>query len=564
MSEVFLRILNMSIAASWMILAVIVIRFLLKKVPKTFHCILWAMVGVRLIFPFSIESALSLIPSNETIVLDTSYSEMPVIRSGISIINEALNPILSETFGAEKDVLGADASGAYVADTFSSGTMPQSKGNVSSLQHFIEIASIVWAVGAAAMLCYALFSYLRLHRKVKISMKMKENIWLCDYIDSPFILGVIKPRIYIPTNLKECWMDSVIAHENAHIHRHDHLWKPLGFLILSIYWFHPLVWIAYLLLCKDIELACDERVIREMDVQEKKDYSKALLSCSVPHHMVAACPLAFGEVGVKTRIKSVLNYRKPGFWMMAVSVVLCIVVAVCFLTNPSKDNVPAAEELSAEITESCGADARVFAVDDSVSGYIFAGYTTEKRVGIAYFKYDSNQEEYVLSGYEENFPEYPFGVTVGEELGLDHCVTIAVSSRKEVAFIEMEYKEEKYEVGVPVYPVMVLREWDKLLPEEQDSSVSVTFYDENHEKLAEGTSLVPYYQNEDGTWSADGYTYKYLVELRGTMPNAASESAFIVLTNDKGITFEDAWWSLFGSHSDNWLDPNESKIVDIK
>lgn len=311
MEAIFLKILNMSITASWLVLAIIILRLLLKKAPKAISVFMWALVGVRLICPFSFESILSLIPSAETVPQDIIYSEAPAIHSGVPIFNSTVNPIISENLAPE---VGA---------------------SVNPMQIVAFVASVVWIVGIVAMVLYTVISYFRIHRKVREAVPYQENIWLCDHIDTPFILGVIRPRIYLPSNMNEQDIEYVIAHEKAHLKRHDHWWKPLGFLLLTVYWFNPILWIAYILLCKDIELACDEKVIKDMGTEIKKPYSEALINCSVPRKMISACPLAFGEVGVKGRVKSVLNYKKPAFWIIAVAVVASIVVAVCFLTNPA-------------------------------------------------------------------------------------------------------------------------------------------------------------------------------------------------------------------------------------
>ena len=310
MEAVFLKILNMSITAGWLVLAVIVLRFLLKKAPKAFSVILWGLVGIRLVLPFSFESVLSLIPSAETVPSNFVYSSVPEIDSGIGVINSAVNPIISGTLASNEI------------------------SSVNPMQIITLIASVVWITGIAAMLLYTGVSYLRFRRKVREAAPLKDNIYLCDGIGTPFILGVIRPRIYLPSNISEADAQHVIAHETAHIKRRDHLWKPLGFLLLTVYWFNPVLWVAYILLCRDIELACDESVIRDKGVQIKKSYSEALVNCSVPRKMIAACPLAFGEGSVKGRIKSVLNYKKPTFWIIIVSIIACIAVSVCFLTNP--------------------------------------------------------------------------------------------------------------------------------------------------------------------------------------------------------------------------------------
>ncbi len=314
MEAVFLKILNMSITASWIVLAVIVVRFLQKKAPRWITVLMWGLVGIRLVCPFSLESIFSLIPSAETVPSNIPYTNTPTIHSGVAVLNSAVNPILSESF--------APAAGA----------------SVNPMQVITFAASIIWIVGIAAMLGYTAVSYLRIRKKVREAVPFQENIWLCDHVDTPFILGIIWPRIFLPSAMREQDMKYVIAHEKAHLKRHDHWWKSLGFLLLTIYWFHPILWIAYVLLCRDIELACDEKVIRAMGTENKKPYSDTLINCSVPRRAIAACPLAFGEVNVKERVKSVLNYKKPAFWIVIAAIVSCIAVAVCFLTNPEKSN----------------------------------------------------------------------------------------------------------------------------------------------------------------------------------------------------------------------------------
>jgi len=325
MSGIFLRLLNLSISASWLVLAVLALRLVLKRAPKWVNVLLWGMVALRLMLPFSIESALSLIPSAETVSPEVvQFDPAPTITSGVEIIDNAVNPSLSESFAATPEM------------------------SVNPLYVWTEIAGVVWLIGLAAMLLYALVSYLRLRRRVRASIRLRENVYVCDDIASPFILGVAKPRIYLPSAMEEAQQRSVLLHEWAHLARHDHWWKPLGFALLAVYWFDPLLWLAYVLLCRDIELACDERVLRGMDVGQIRDYSSALLACSVPRRMIAACPLAFGEVGVGERVKNALRYKKPAFWVVAVSVVVCAVVAVCFLTNPERATMKWAKELRVE------------------------------------------------------------------------------------------------------------------------------------------------------------------------------------------------------------------------
>ena len=330
MGVIFLNLLNMSITASWLILAVLGIRLLFRRIPKWITCLLWGVVAIRLIFPFSIESVFSLQPSAEPIRTSTMVEGelipyVPFVDSNIGVVENTVNPLLAEAF-------------AY-----------QETESVAPLQVFIGIAGSVWLSGMVVLLIFALVSMIKLRLRVREAVRYKENIYICDAVKSPFILGIIKPRIYLSSAFNEEEMDYIIAHERAHLKRKDHLWKPFGYLLLCIYWFNPLCWIAYIMLCKDIELACDEKVIKDMSFGDKKEYSRVLLFCATQRHLVMACPLAFGEVGVKERVKTVLNYKKPTFWITIAAIVVCAIVAICFLTNPAKEyqiriTIPAGSE----------------------------------------------------------------------------------------------------------------------------------------------------------------------------------------------------------------------------
>ena len=314
MNELFLKIINMSISASWLVLAVLILRFVLKKAPKWINVLLWGIVAIRLICPFSFESTLSLIPSAETIPLNIGMDTTPTINSGISAINNAVNPIISQS------------------------NTPMAGASVNPLQITIGIYEYIWIFGMIALALYTAISYWRLRRKVDTAVRYKDNIFQSENVSFPFVLGIIKPRIYLPFKMNGQYLEYVVAHEQAHICRKDHWWKPLGFLLLMIHWFNPLMWLAYVLLCRDIELACDEKVIKELGNEQRGDYTQALVACSVNRRMIAACPLAFGEVSVKERVKSVMNYKKPAFWVIIISVIVCVGVAVCFLTNPKQDS----------------------------------------------------------------------------------------------------------------------------------------------------------------------------------------------------------------------------------
>lgn len=313
MEELFLKILNMSITASWITFVILIFRPFFQKVSKRLFCFLWIIVALRLVFPFSFESPFSLIPSAETVSPEIMLSPSPEINSGFDFINSSLNPIISESFSP---------------DPFSSA---------NPLQILTFVFSFVWLSGVAVMILYFSLSYFFLSKKVKESIRLKENIFLCDRISSPFICGVFKPKIFLPSSMNEKDYLSVIAHEKAHIERKDNLWKPLGFFILAVHWFNPVMWLAYHIFCKDVELACDERVIRKMSSSERKEYSLSLLSLSVSSKRISPFSSAFGEIGVKGRIKSVLKYKKPVIWALVFVLVISIISAFCFLTNPAKE-----------------------------------------------------------------------------------------------------------------------------------------------------------------------------------------------------------------------------------
>ena len=387
MAAVFLKLLNLSISASWLVLAVLVLRLVSKRSPKWVNVLLWGIVALRLVLPFSIESALSLIPSAETVSpAAVQFDPAPTITSGVSVIDNAVNPSLSEHFAA----------------------VPTA--SVNPLYVWTYLAGWVWLIGLGAMLLYALVSYLRLRRRVSVSLCVRENIYLCDAISSPFILGVVKPRIYLPSGLDEVQQQNVLSHEQAHLARRDHWWKPLGFALLAVYWFNPVLWLAYTLLCRDIELACDERVIRTMDESAVKTYSTVLLACSMPRKAVITCPLAFGEVGVKERVKNALHYKKPAFWVVAASVAVCVVVAVCFLTNPPTDTDAAGlvgfrrEQVTyADVTDASGAQPSnvQLTAEETDAVYALLDALQYKRLGAASAMEDCYARLYFISAAGE-------------------------------------------------------------------------------------------------------------------------------------------------------------------
>ena len=418
MNELFLKIINMSISASWLVMAVLILRLVLKKAPKWVNVLLWGIVAVRLICPFSFESALSLIPSAETFPEKAISGPSFDVQTGITPVDNRINDYLGDRY-------------------FEGVTVPANNGN-----HMMNILSIVWTIGILLLIAYTVISYWRLHREIDTAVRYKDNLFQSENVSSPFVLGLIKPRIYLPFSINGQDLEHVVAHEQAHIRRKDHWWKPLGFLLLMIHWFNPFMWLSYVLLCRDIELACDEKVIRELGNEQRADYTQALVACSINRRTIAACPLAFGEVGVKERVKSVMNYKKPAFWIVILAVIACVGAAVCFLTNP-------------------------ITVDDHFGAEIYEPTPSEQ--------------------------------------------------------IDEKYDNEEFVI----------------------------------------TKL--HYENLDGEWVSEGYTYKYRLEITGRMNHAAKNTTFIVLSNTKDITFDQTWKaSGLSSNMADYFDPAVSVIVGHK
>lgn len=309
MNHIFLEILNNALVASVLIVAVIFIRICIKKAPRWISCALWGLVALKLVLPFRIESVLSLVPASKPIPTDIEYQQVPQITSALEPVDRIVNPVLASNFSASSPV------------------------SVNPIRKVVGAAAVIWIIGVVFLCIYALISYYMLRKKVAASRKICDRVYSCDEVKSPFILGIFRPRIYLPSGMDENMTACVLEHERAHLKRGDHFWKPLGFMILAAYWFQPLCWIGYILLCKDIELACDEKVTKDKDNGWKARYCQALLDCHVRQKLITACPVAFGEVSVKDRIKNILNYKKPAALITAAAVLLAVIVAVCFMTS---------------------------------------------------------------------------------------------------------------------------------------------------------------------------------------------------------------------------------------
>ena len=359
MNTIFLEILNSSITASYLIIAVIILRIVLKKAPKWSICLLWAMVAVRLVMPFEIESSFSLLPDSKPIQLEDSKNTAlyPIEQSEKDdsweqyIQNQQnLNQQIAQT--------GQQTSDYFRGENGSEESYELSLFHRDFMNEIVKVISWVWLAGSFGLAIYAVFSFLSLKQKIAASILLYDNVYLCDEIDTPFVLGILKPCIYLSSKTPEKVWDNILIHEKAHLKRGDHLWKILGYVLLVIYWFNPLSWAAYLLFCKDLELACDEKATKDMEKNQRADYCQALLTCSMNRKKIDVCPVAFGEVGVKERIKQVMNYKKPSFWMILLTVIACVVVSVCFMTNPEskKDatNSENMEKTSEVISESDG------------------------------------------------------------------------------------------------------------------------------------------------------------------------------------------------------------------
>ena len=485
MDILFETILKMSLSATVVAGAVLLLRPLLRKAPRWITCALWALVAVRLLCPLTLESPVSMMP-------DTA----PVAQQVVSLQPEA--PIVS-----------------------TGGVYPQENGLTVHIQSDIPKQPfqfrfwMAWAVGVAGMLVYLLISYLTVRRRVRVFLDTEPGVRQCDTIDTPFILGIFRPVIYLPSALSPESRDFVLAHERAHLRRKDHWWKPLGFLLLSLHWFNPVLWLSYILLCRDIELACDEKVIREMDSHSRADYTQALVTCSIHRRSIAACPLAFGEVGVKERVKSVMNYKKPAFWIIVAAIIACIAVAVCFLTDP-KTNTHG--NISDSLVNQNDGTTQFFATVLEVHDtYLMVAPEPGSPLG------NTDQVEVSLAGLE-----IPSNLQVGET----------------VLIVYDGYVQE-------IYPPRICTAY-KLERLYLDSGPVETIYG----------NVKTYFRNTNGTWQTDGRNYLYRHVLTGRMPNASADSSFIYLSNLEHITFEQAYKAAgYSSNCADWFLVEDAVLV---
>ena len=360
--DFFMGFLNINIIAVYVIVAVIILRFVFYKAPKWSRMLLWSIVGIRLAIPFSLESKISLIPSSNTF---SSFRNdtLPYVNSGFRSVDSAVN--------------------SYLADHYAEGVSVPA----NTLNDFSSVFELIWIIGIVAMLVASIVCYIRLKNSVKTAVLMRDNIYQCESVKTPFVLGIIKPKIYLPFHISKSEINYVVDHERKHIKHRDYLIKPFAFVLLSIYWINPLVWVSFFMLCKDIELICDERATKNYDRKERADYSQTLLMLSSPSRLIKICPVSFGEVGVKERVKAILNYKKPTIWAVISIVIVCVVAGVCFLTNPE---IPK-PQLNSEYNQM---------VNDAISEYLLHdGLTQAECIGEGHIVFGTEIKNDIVYAY---------------------------------------------------------------------------------------------------------------------------------------------------------------------
>lgn len=528
MDNIFIAIFNMSVNAAWLAAAVMLLRLILKNAPKNIRCILWALVGIRLALPFSVKSVFSLIPNAQVIPPEALLSPDP----------QTVMPVLNN-----------------LPDSVGNSLTPEIGASVNPMQILSFIAACIWIIGLVVMLCSALISYIKVRRRVRVSLNLRDNIYLCDSIDSPFILGIFKPRIYIPSDTDEQQLASIEKHELTHIKRLDHIWKPLGYALLSLHWFNPLIWLSYILLCRDIELACDERVIKEMNTQQKQEYSEALLACSVPHRSVAACPLAFGEVGVKQRIKSVLSYKKPALWIIIAAVILCGIVAVCFLTNPVGAEgssgmfyVPEGEIITAD--DELEAYLHNVILEHHRGKYLSGSFSCEAHTTLEVRRNGSHTTAYMLVMYGE----YSLKNGIIEHVSGGHIPTVITVDMEGAGYSVVEYWESS---DGTLYAPSIREKYAWYLA---DKAIRIHEYADIHSDAciaqAEEHFGVEYIDpRKDTTWTTTAVTVpSFMISMEEIVKLDYAEANAAVRGLERDVIIA-AWGKPDGSsdHADRWI-----------
>ena len=568
MSELFLKILEMSLSANCLVLVLLLLRLVLKKAPKWIHVLLWGLVALRLVMPFSIESKLSLIPepmAQGNII--TNVGNAPIGKTDIIEIYEGLEPTVEQ----ERPV---------VSLITQEGSLKPAKTVANTVY---PVLSWIWVAGVVLMLMYTLISYGMLRHRVNTAVPLKKGIFQSENVDSPFVLGLIRPKIYLPFRMDADTLAYVIAHEQSHIRRKDHWWKPMGFVLLAVHWFNPLMWLGYFLLCRDIELACDEKVIKQMDNENRANYTQALVTCSIHRRRIAACPLAFGEVGVKERVKSVMNYKKPAFWIVIAAVVISAVVAICFLTNPTESKEPGILSMRAA----------TYAQDDQTPcielDYFFAGEDEARsqfQRGKWIRKMSEQETEYTKNGsipYDGSLGAYRMMLEFSDP---GPSVDFRNSHREGAVYPLEGIKESfgetvRYKVVYPDDDCIIIyigtdvpfsfKEPDRLDP---SGPIQIRLFRFDYAPVdpALGQDVVEtftpgyrtYYRLRDGSWKTEGRIYQYRHPISGTMPDG-TDATFVYLSNLETISFEQALQAPgFGDDPNGFFPPEDAILVDWK
>ncbi|MBR6476128.1 MAG: hypothetical protein IKS98_11865, partial [Lachnospiraceae bacterium] len=407
MTSIFIKLLNLSISAGMLVLLVFAFRLFLKRYSRRAACLLWIVVALRLIIPFSFESSFSIMPSGDfvsTVVSDeesrngtTTNTVKTSDNVGASDNKTDNNTLLAQTV-SENETRNSNPDNSTMINMYPS----ENNSDMDTLiingffntERFWKMLSVVWLFGVTAIFLYIIIGYVRIRKLTSESVLYNElgidNVFICNRIDTAFIFGIINPRIYLPERLDRTQSENIVAHELMHIKRRDYVWKLIGFILLMVYWFNPLIWLAYVLLCRDIEFACDEQVISGMDRDQRRAYSDTLLLCSTEQSISFGCPLAFGEVAVKDRIKAALSYKKPLLWVIIVAFVLVLGVCIFFFTKPSGEDGKDVDQV--DNTESGSERLDIIRNKELVS----EGYTDKTILNKLSFEYVSRDDNEVI------------------------------------------------------------------------------------------------------------------------------------------------------------------------
>lgn len=383
MREVFAAILDNAMVAGIMILVIVLIRVFMRKMPKFICPLLWGLVGIKLLLPFDIRSAFGLLPGDKIVEYSRQEQAPVIVKTGLRMVDEGTNH--------------------FIGNNINSPSATRVQGN------FYDVCVYLWLAGIFVLFLYMLISCIVMRKVTSCSVAVEENVRICDEINRPFLLGIIRPQIYLPSGIEKDKYEYIVAHEKMHIKRGDHIWKILGFFLLSIYWFHPLCWLAYYLFCKDVEFACDEKVISGRDSLWRANYCQTLLECSTNRRKVMFVPLGFGEVSVKERVKKVMGYKKTKISIAILLILICNITVICFGTrhnglgdtNNSDKRKETVDNKSTEQEEIVGQKPTINLDDYPGADGTHLYYADENKIIFAdyygLFVYDTENHKYIQS-----------------------------------------------------------------------------------------------------------------------------------------------------------------------